>query len=846
MKSRAALSWFATLVVALGLPGRAWSATNLEVPIGPRAIGMGGAFSAIADDATAPYWNAAGLPSIGHQEISASHADLFSSGILNDYASFVLPLSRSQAAALDFYHSGFNDPELNFGETRVDLAYGQRILSAFSAGASLKYLGRHTDLDGITVRQGAGVGLDLGLLATPYSWLRLAGVVQDVFNTKLTYSQGDGTVTAYPRVLRIGAAWTPLRRGTLACDLDDHVHIGAEYAPIEPVSLRAGMQTDPSGLDGQTYSFGIGLRWSTLRFDYALEDHSTLGVTSHFGLSMGFNFNPSQVRIERVAVNDIYTSLYRSYTTNSFGSVRVKNLEGEPLNTRVRVMVPGWMREPSEQEVVLRPHATQELPLTAVLPDAVMSLSGDRAVQVEVTASYQSLRLPRTERASARCTAYGPGAIDWSQGLGQAAAWVTTRDPVVESVAREAVRVAAQDSASLGHVRSLDFAASIFDAVESLGLSYVPDPNNPYSTISGQAKAVDTIYYPRETLARLAGDCDDMSVLFAALFGNVGIRTQFVGVPGHIFLLVGTDVHVRDRLALGVDDAMLVVDHDEIWIPLETTALGKGFTAAWQSGAEGYSSWIQRGRVELADVSGSQLKYEQGVLGGTPAVPQLDVAKIEARLSEDRRTLAIWRSAFIASRFAGVRDSLVASDEALNQMARLYFLAGQTSEAADALARALAASPSSARTLNNLAVVEAAGGDLERSSAQLRDVVTIDPADAGPWLNLGLVRDAAGDSTAAGDALDRGIALSGGYAGACTMLGIAPEEQGVNLEGTQRMTAEEARALLKAAVRRVPHAPASAPSPAPATAKPRPWTSRTAGGRSSDRTALADLLYWKN
>jgi cytochrome c-type biogenesis protein CcmH/NrfG len=162
------------------------------------------------------------------------------------------------------------------------------------------------------------------------------------------------------------------------------------------------------------------------------------------------------------------------------------------------------------------------------------------------------------------------------------------------------------------------------------------------------------------------------------------------------------------------------------------------------------------------------------------------------------------------------------------------------------LARALAASPSSARTLNNLAVVEAAGGDLERSSAQLRDVVTIDPADAGPWLNLGLVRDAAGDSTAAGDALDRGIALSGGYAGACTMLGIAPEEQGVNLEGTQRMTAEEARALLKAAVRRVPHAPASAPSPAPATAKPRPWTSRTAGGRSSDRTALADLLYWKN
>jgi tetratricopeptide (TPR) repeat protein len=308
---------------------------------------------------------------------------------------------------------------------------------------------------------------------------------------------------------------------------------------------------------------------------------------------------------------------------------------------------------------------------------------------------------------------------------------------------------------------------------------------------------------------------------------------------------VGTDVHVRDRLALGVDDPMLVMDHDEIWIPLETTALGKGFTAAWQSGAEGYSSWIQRGRVELADVAGSQLKYEPGVLGGTPAVPQLDVAKLDARLGEDRRTMALWRSAFLASRFPGVRDSLVASDEALNEMARLYFLAGQTGEAADVLARSLAASPRSARTLNNLAVLDAAGGDLERASAQLRDVVTIDPADAGPWLNLGLVSDAAGDSTAAGDALDRGIALSGGYAGACSLLGIEPEDQAASLEGTKRMTAEEARALLKAAVKRVPHSATAAPSPAPATAKPRPWTSRTAGGRSSDRAALADLLYWK-
>ena len=33
----------------------------LKAPVGPRAIGMGAAFTAVADDATAPYWNPAGM-----------------------------------------------------------------------------------------------------------------------------------------------------------------------------------------------------------------------------------------------------------------------------------------------------------------------------------------------------------------------------------------------------------------------------------------------------------------------------------------------------------------------------------------------------------------------------------------------------------------------------------------------------------------------------------------------------------------------------------------------------------------------------------------------------------------
>jgi Flp pilus assembly protein TadD len=852
MRSRRSLLLHALVSSALiGLPAVAGAGTSLQVPVGARGIAMGGAFSAIADDATATFWNVAGLPWIGHQEITATHADLYGSGLKDNFASFVLPLTRTQAASVDWYQSGLDDGELEFGESRIGLGYGRKITSFLSAGVAAKYLTRHTDLDGSSVRRGSGFGLDLGVLIRPIESLRIAGVAQDVFNTKVAYSEGEGTVVAYPRTTKIGAAFTPKPWGTLAVDVDDRLHVGAEYRPLESLALRSGFQTDLDGPDGTTLTFGAGLRWSIFRFDYALVDHPVLAATSHFGLSLGFNFNPSQIRIEKVETRDIYASLYRTYARQPFGTVRVKNLENTPVTARLRVFVPELMREPSEEEIVVRPRATQDIPLTAVFPDRIVDRSGDRSVQVQVSTTYQSLRLPRTEKATSRCVAYGPGAIDWSQGVAQAAAFVTTRDPVVESLAREAVRAVDPSKATSGN-RNLDFTAAIFDAVAALGVAYVPDPNNPYSTISGMPKAVDTILYPRETLSKRTGDCDDTTVLLAALLGNVGIRTRFVDVPGHIFLLVNADVHERNRFALGLDESRTVIEDDEVWIPIETTALSKGFVEAWRIGAESYASWASRGRVELVDVGGAQSRYEPGEPTGPVSLPALDAPALQAKLALHLGEIATERQAFLARRYGGEREGLESTPEALNEIAYVYYSAGRLDEAKAALERALAREPESARTRNNLGAVLAAQGALDRAMEEFQAAVRADGGDAGLWLNLGLAHYAAGDSAGAEEPIARGLDLSGGYAQACGLLGLAPDQEATR-EGAKRMTAEEARDLLKAALRRVPRpAPSAAAAPAtPSTAAvkrtvpPKRWSGRIAGGRSTDRTEIADLLYWK-
>ena len=846
-----------------------------QVPLGARAIAMGGAFSAVADDGTALFWNPAGLVQIGNQEITAAYADLYGSGIKDNFVGFVLPLSPSQVVGADWYHSGFGDSELDFGENRFDLAYALRLRKYLSVGLTGKFLTRSTDLDGFSVRSGRGAGMDVGLLANPIEKLRVGLIAQDVFDTKINYSDGGGSSKAYPRNVRVGASYLVLPWATVAFDVDDRYHLGSEFWVLDRIALRGGIEKDREGSEDPIYAFGAGFKASVFRFDYAFSHHPSLGSTNYLTLSMDFNFNPSKVRIEKVAADDIYTSLHKSYAKKSFGSVTVRNLDDKPLTTKLSVFVPEMMDAPSEQEILLRPKASQEFPLTAVLTDKAMTQNGDQPIEVRVGATYQSHRLMRTEKAAGRCVAYGPGALDWGRGVSQIGAFVTTGDPVVDALARSACSpVSLKQVYPLGN-RNIGFANAIFDALAVYGVAYVPDPNNPYSAMAQTAHAVDTVHYPCQTLASKSGDCDDTSVLVAALLANVGIATKIIDVPGHMFLMFDTGVHERNRSALGVDEAMYVIADDGVWIPVETTAIGKGFAEAWKIGADSYASWASRGRLELVDVAASQLEYEPSALPEEEAAPvTIDMARLDDMTARDARSMASWRETYIASHFGDVDRSTEVSPQALNELAHVYFLAGRIADARANLEEVLHSNPGSATAENNLAVISVAEGDLKSAVTHCGGAIAADAADPGIWLNMGLLQYAAGDSAAANKSLAKGIELSGGYAEACKLLGMTPGEE-LMVGATQKMSEEEARLMLKSAFEKIPPAaeavagvvPAegeattgtvesekitTAPSGEPAEQSvgkgvkaPPQVRTRVAGVRSGEQMALETLLYWK-
>lgn len=93
---------FALVVVCcIPLTAGRYAGDFMMIGAGVKALGMGGAFSALADDGSAIYWNSAGLSHIRDSEISAMHAFLYNGLASYDHISFVQPLPNEVSIGLN-------------------------------------------------------------------------------------------------------------------------------------------------------------------------------------------------------------------------------------------------------------------------------------------------------------------------------------------------------------------------------------------------------------------------------------------------------------------------------------------------------------------------------------------------------------------------------------------------------------------------------------------------------------------------------------------------------------------------------------------------------------------------
>jgi hypothetical protein len=820
--------------------------------IGARAQALGGAFVSIADDAHALYWNPGALGGRDQQEINSTFGKMYSTDLSDNDLVYSLPFALHHGIGLGWRSGGLDDAELSFGSNLFSVGYGYKLDMGLGIGGSASYLTESVSLDDGTVSEWNGWGGNLGVIyRKPRGIWSVGAVLRDLGNFNVSHENGTREELAGASSgLVMGGSVKPIPELLFAADLDDQIHLGAEYSYRGMFAVQGGFKrllrkTYGESADGNTWSLGASARWKGLKFDFAHVLPPVLPASNRVSLGLEFSLSPSKIAIDEASVDNVYASQAIRYLENPVGRAKLVSKSDEPISARLALYVPDYMVAPTEVEIVLRPKETKEIDLNAIFSPEIMALLEDRPAQAEVLVSYQTKNRRRTERVRTQLFVYKPGAISWAE-LGSAAAFVTAQDPTVAGFARQV----AQDTDVAGqgaNLRNIYSAMWVFNALGEYGITYVPDANNPFATMRDDRDAVDQVQYPRQLLTSQTGDCDDTSVLYCSMLENLGIGTAFLDGPGHILMLFDTGLHARNRQVLAVDEDLYVVRGDRVWVPVETTLLGQPFTEAWLEGAAIWSRWQDNPDSRLVEVQRAWLDYQPLLPPGEAPVIDAPAGElVGVRVQADMDTLRLWQRAYLEEKFLKPLEEASDRDQTL-ESGILYAQEGRLSEARSRFEVVLAENPEDAAALNDLGNVAVFENRPEEALALYRQAREIDP-DPGIYLNEGLLLWNQGDDEAADEAFRTAIDdLGGDVDSALDMLGL--HSPGAGGEGERakapRLTTEEIRQRLLQSARARTAADSLATEPPHRESPGGPVVSKVSGSRAVDMQSLARIVYWK-
>jgi hypothetical protein len=266
------------------------------------------------------------------------------------------------------------------------------------------------------------------------------------------------------------------------------------------------------------------------------------------------------------------------------------------------------------------------------------------------------------------------------------------------------------------------------------------DPSSPYQEFSGNTARVDYLQYPRDTLARKSGDCDDLSILFVACMENIGISTALIDVPGHVFVMFNTGVPEHEKATLGVSESLIIPYRGTAWIPVELTLVGSSFTKAWLKGAEEFRDWSVKGKASIIPIEETWEKFKPATLppGETKTV-KVKREEIEAKFKGELEALAQTRLANLSTEYLDALKKNPSDQNALTQLGILYGENGMYAESLVQFQKILALDKTNAVALNNIGNINMLQERLEDARQAYESALKSSPEDTGIMVNLARV-----------------------------------------------------------------------------------------------------------
>jgi hypothetical protein len=258
--------WIVNISSAIAETGKAGYAGDfLKFGLGARSLGMGGAFTAIAEGYEASYYNPAGLGFNTGHEIGFAYQNLTLDRKLSSVAA-VIPVRNEAVMGVSWAYSSVGSVPIrdsdrnllgNMGNNNnsFGLSFSKKVVDQASAGATIHYF--QSKLESFTTFT---IGVDLGGI---YNYQDLAAIGLSISNLGSNYSWDDWAGNGkkykdkFPVQIRGGVAGFLYDKTLVASidivkneKLDPVLHAGAEYWLTKKVAVP--FEGDEEGEGPQT------------------------------------------------------------------------------------------------------------------------------------------------------------------------------------------------------------------------------------------------------------------------------------------------------------------------------------------------------------------------------------------------------------------------------------------------------------------------------------------------------------------------------------------------------------------------------------------------------------------
>lgn len=285
-------------------------ASFLKISPGARPVGMGGAYTAMAKDINALYYNPAGISGISRNWIGATHTEWLE-GIKYDFAGGIIPISGGAIGISAVYlttgkiegrdEQGNKNDDFYSSDMAIMLSHARQINSGAQVGGSVKLL-RQTIADETAVGVAADLGYKSRIIGSKFNLgfsIRNLGPKMKFIDEKYSLPLSLTTGISYKLVgmfnLAMDISYEPVdKKRTLS--------FGTEFWPMQFFALRAGYLfqavetlyssdtnssnnkiSEQNGIGG-----GIGIKVFGYDLDYAIVPYSDLGATQRISFIAKF------------------------------------------------------------------------------------------------------------------------------------------------------------------------------------------------------------------------------------------------------------------------------------------------------------------------------------------------------------------------------------------------------------------------------------------------------------------------------------------------------------------------------------------------------------------------------